>query len=242
MRCGLVLALVVLVIPCVVSAATPPGICTRDDVRAALGTLIPANLPMSAVQTQKLQQVITALRGGRGQEAREAWAEFGNAYFTHANQGALSAAVRHVLREGLVAGTPGLSEAINALSAACQRSRKNADAVKVVTAARQEMQAKVGQLRGAPGTTTKIRPVEVRQTAGGMQVYRGRDQVMSLQAAEALLARLDEQVKTTEEQSQLVELDLQKVYQDYQPAIATIANIQKQLHDDGTKIISNLRS
>jgi hypothetical protein len=100
----------------------------------------------------------------------------------------------------------------------------------------------VSRLRAAPpGTTARIRPVEVQQTAAAARLVRGPEQPVSVAGAEAALARLDAQLKAATDGTQAAQFDLQKVYQDYQQAVATLAGIQKQVHDDAMKIIGNLK-
>jgi hypothetical protein len=223
------------------TAAAEREVCSNHGVRVALGTLAPVSVPTTPAQSQQLQQVVLGFRSGRQAEARQAWAAFSAAYFTRANRGTLPTVVRAVLRE-IVGGTPGMPDGLARLSAACQRSQQAQDVARRLTAARGELQGAVSRLRAAPpGTTARIRPVEVQQTATAARLVRGPEQPVSVAGAEAALARLDAQLKAATDGAQAAQFDLQKVYQDYQQAVATLAGIQKQVHDDAMKIIGNLK-
>lgn len=224
------------------TAAAQRDVCSDDAVRVALGTLTPVSLSLTPPQSHQLQQVVLGFRSGRQAEARQAWTAFSASYFTRANRGTLPTIVRAVLRE-IVAGTPGMPDGLARLGMACQRSHQAREAARGLTGARGEIQGIVGRLRvAAPGTTTRMRPVEVRQTATAVQLVRGPEQQVNLSAAEAALARLEAQLKAATDTMRAAQFDLQKVYQDYQQAVSTLANIQKQVHDDAMKIISNLRA
>jgi len=222
-------------------AAAERDLCADGAVRVALGTLTPVSVPTTPAQSQQLQQVVQGFRSGRHAEARQAWAAFSAGYFTRANRSTVPTVVRAVLRE-IVAGTPGMPEGLTRLGGAYQRSQQAREVARRLAAARGEIQGSVGRLRAAaPGTTARIRPVEVQQTATALQLVRGPEQAVNLPGAETALARVEAQLKAATEASQAAQLDLQKVYQDYQQAVATLAAIQKQVHDDAVKIISNLR-
>lgn len=83
-------------------------------------------------------------------------------------------------------------------------------------------------------------------------IYRGLRELeatLSFKAGDALSAAQWEAIKAEVEDivsslgnaSDLAQFDLQKVYQDYQQAVNTLAAVMKQQYDDSMRIISDLR-
>lgn len=83
---------------------------------------------------------------------------------------------------------------------------------------------------------------EVTYDDRGNPTLATKEADLTKQEAQQLLERLEEQLATTSEMSEIAKFDLQAKYQDYQQAVQTLAGIQKQVHDDASKIIHNLKA
>ncbi len=123
-----------------------------------------------------------------------------------------------------------------------QKARIREDSVKRLgNALREELNLTNTFLQNPGGLgKTGIRRKTFTNTGTGSSVIEG-EAITTPEMLKAYNEYLQDILGSVRNDAQLAQFDLQKVYQDYQRAVQTIADIQKTMHDDAMTIINNLK-
>jgi hypothetical protein len=135
-----------------------------------------------------------------------------------------------------------------ALSGAESYLRSFANRVNYVNGVNRDLRTEITELRDMltdwpEGATQTFSWKEVTFDAEGKPTTVSHtNEKLTKEQADSLLDKLEGMQASCSEVKQLAEFDLQKCNQDYSQAVNTLADIQKQMHDDAKAVIANLKS
>jgi hypothetical protein len=185
-----------------------------------------------ATQRAKLDQVVALLKAKKTVEANAKWKVFSEAYFTGDTKGDLDRLLDWVLLKSHVESQRDLLQA--ARSVAFQERRRVAVQEHLADLRSKQRALKAGtvavrNLRLRPKTETDQEPV----------VESGQTTVNAAQL-QALVGQWDEKLRTTGDDAQLANVDLQNVLQKQQQVLQMMSNVSKMMQDTAMAVIRKI--
>jgi hypothetical protein len=92
------------------------------------------------------------------------------------------------------------------------------------------------------GETRSFTWTEVTFDEQGKPTATEHEVTLDRAGAEALLEKLDAQLGSLNDINEMAKFDLQRMHQDYQQGVQTLAAIQKDLHDNLKQVLNNIKS